>query len=75
MSIFYDGVSGKPYSFVYANSRVINGEDGNDYALIWIPKDRSEINLVDIKDKNGVVTKTADQQWADLDALSAGTPI
>lgn len=72
LSIFYDGVSGKPYSFVYANSRVINGEDGNDYALIWIPKDRSEINLVDIKDKNGVVTKTADQQWADLDAFISG---
>lgn len=72
LSLFYDGVSGKPYSFVYSNSRAINGEDGNDYALIWIPKDRSEINLVDWKDKNGNVIKTADQQWADLDSYING---
>ena len=67
LSVFYDGVSGKPYSFVYSNSMAIKGEDGNDYALIWIPKDRSEINLVDWKNKNGNVVKTADQQWTDLD--------
>ncbi len=72
LSVFYDGVSGKPYSFVYSNSRAINGEDGNDYALIWIPKDRSEINLVDWKDKNGNVVKTADQQWTDLDSYING---
>jgi len=72
LSIFYDGVSGSRYSFVYSNSKVINGEDANDYALIWIPKDRSEINLVDWKDKNGNVIKTADQQWAELDAFING---
>ena len=72
LSLFYDGISGKPYSMVYANSRAINGEDGNDYALIWIPKDRSEINLVDLKDKDGNVIKSADQQWADLDAFING---
>jgi len=72
LSLFYDGISGKPYSFVYSNSRVINGEDGNNYALIWIPNDRSEINLVDWKDKSGNVIKTADQQWADLDSYING---
>jgi len=72
LSVFYDGVSGKPYSFVYTNSKAINGEDGNDYALIWIPKDRTEINLVDWKDKNGNLVKTADQQWTDLDSYISG---
>lgn len=72
LSLFYDGVSGKPFSFVYSNSKVINGEDGNDYALIWIPRDRSEINLVDWKDKSGALVKTADQQWAELDAFISG---
>lgn len=70
LSLFYDGISGKPYSFVYGNSRVINGEDGNDYALIWIPKDMSEINLVDYTKSGVVITK--EQQWAALNEFIEG---
>jgi hypothetical protein len=63
ISIFYDGVSGKRYSYSYDNSRVINGETSDDYALIWIPESREEINLVDWTNSSGDVIRTADEQW------------
>lgn len=63
LSIFYDGVSGKRYSYSYDNSRVINGEATDDYSLIWIPASREEVNLVDWKNSNGDVIRTADEQW------------
>jgi hypothetical protein len=63
ISIFYDGVSGKRYSYSYDNSRIINGEATDDYALIWIPESRDEINLVDWTNSNGDVIRTADEQW------------
>ncbi len=69
LSLLYDGSSGKRFSYVYNNSRIINGEASDDYALIWIPADQSEINLVDITDNDGNVTKTAEQQWNDLNSF------
>lgn len=65
LSIFYNGGSGDRYSYVYSNSRVINYENSANYSLIWIPKDQSEINLVDYTDGSGAVV-TAAQQWAAL---------
>ena len=52
ISIFYEGQSGSPYSYVYGSrdARNINNETGStsrNRSLIWIPKDASEINLVD----------------------------
>ncbi len=74
VSLFYTGLSGDRYSYTYDNSRVINGESGyDDYALIWIPKDRSEINLVPIMD-DGEVVLSADEQWANLEAFIENDP-
>jgi hypothetical protein len=67
ISIFYDGVSGKRFSYLIDNSRGINDEDSQDYLLIWIPKDQSEINLVDYEDDGQVVT--AEEQWNNLNAF------
>ena len=62
ISLFYEGESGEPYSYVYgrgaADGRNVNNEFGNtgrERSLIWIPADQSEINLVD------------PSQWAALD--------
>ncbi len=60
VSLFYEGQSGDPYSYVYNNrsARNINNETGStsrNRSLIWIPADASEINLID------------DTQWAALD--------
>jgi outer membrane receptor for ferrienterochelin and colicin len=52
ISLFYEGQSGDPYSYVYNNgdARNINNETGStsrNRSLIWIPANSSEINLVD----------------------------
>ncbi|MEL7222306.1 MAG: TonB-dependent receptor, partial [Bacteroidota bacterium] len=67
ISLFYNGQSGNPYSYVYngAAARNINNETGStsqNRSLIWIPASPNEINLIDI---NGGAT--AAQQWAALD--------
>lgn len=66
ISVFYNGQSGDPYSYVYAQSaaRNINNETGStsrNRSLIWIPADASQINLIDIA--GGA---TAAQQWEAL---------
>jgi hypothetical protein len=78
ISLVYNAQSGRPFSYVYndfdarvlGSHRGINGEASeNEGSLIWIPTDLSQINLVDIKDANGNVTKTAAQQWDELNAF------
>ncbi|MFP4470801.1 MAG: carboxypeptidase regulatory-like domain-containing protein [Bacteroidales bacterium] len=69
VSLYYSGVSGNRYSFVYNDRGNLNGEGENSGNLIWIPNDASEINLVDIVDDDGVVTKTAAEQWSDLNTF------
>lgn len=70
LSIFYTGGSGNRYSYVYDNSKYFNNESSSsdEYALIWIPKDQSEINLIDYTDGSGNVI-TAAQQWASLNSF------
>jgi hypothetical protein len=59
VSLFHSSQSGSPYTWVYSSNGIYgNGSNSN---LVYIPKDRSEIALVDY---NGV---TADQQWEALD--------
>ena len=62
ISLFYEGQSGDPYSYVYngSSARNINNEDGStsrNRSLIWIPADASEINLTD------------DSQWEALNTF------
>jgi len=68
LSIFYNGGSGSRYSYVYNNSRYINAETSDDYALIWIPQNQSEINLVEYTDASGNVITPA-QQWENLNSF------
>lgn len=61
-SLFYQGQSGEPFSYVYGGSaaRNLNNETGStsrNRSLIYIPASQSEINLVDPSD------------WAALDAF------
>ena len=65
-SLFYAGSSGTPFSFVYNGD--LNGDGGQGNDLIYVPKDRSEINLVNLTLNDGSVI-TADQQWENLDAF------
>jgi|WetSurMetagenome_2_1015567.scaffolds.fasta_scaffold00669_18 hypothetical protein len=65
ISLFYNGQSGQPLSYIY-NGDMNN--DGTTNDLIYIPKTKADINLVDYTvTSNGVTTTvTSDQQWASL---------
>lgn len=69
LSLVYNGQSGQRYSYVYNDRGNLNGEGENAGNLIWIPANQSQINLVPIVDGDGNITKTVDQQWANLNSF------
>jgi len=46
VSLFYEGYQSQPYSFIYNEGRDLLNDDSRDNALIYIPRDESEIVLV-----------------------------
>jgi len=64
LTFFYSGVSGSPYSLIYQSPPFGSGSNA---PLPYIPRDQSDINLVDKKDAGGNVVYSAQQQWTDLD--------
>jgi hypothetical protein len=77
ISILYDGQAGSPYSYIMGGNAARNinnetGSTGRNRSLIYIPADRSDINLVDYT--VGGTTVTADQQWANLNAFIESDP-
>ncbi len=73
VSIYYNGQSGMPFSYVIAGGATaqnINAEQGSTNAnrsLVYIPAQRSDINLINYT--AGGVTVTADEQWENLNKL------
>jgi hypothetical protein len=72
ISLFYEGRTGSPYSFVIggSNGRNVNNELGStsrNRSLVYIPKDMADINLVSYT--SGGVTVTPEEQWAKLNAF------
>ncbi|WP_068837060.1 TonB-dependent receptor [Pontibacter akesuensis] len=67
ISLFYQGQSGLPFTYLYSQDLNNDANRGND--LLYIPRDRSEINLVPFK--SGDVTISPDDQWTALDAFIA----
>ncbi len=64
--LFYQGVNGASFSYVYKEGRDLLNDDSRDNALIFVPKKSSDINLVDSSDL------TAAEQWTALDAFIKG---
>ncbi len=65
IGLFYEGSRSAPVSYVYQEGRDLLNDDSRDNALIYIPRNQSEITLVD----NGT---PVDTQWAALDAFISG---
>ena len=63
ISLIYEGRSGTPYSYIYGNGQNIQDEDSRNRALVYIPRNQSEIILV------GNDELTADQQWEALNSF------
>ncbi len=66
ISLFYNGQSGDPYSYVYGTDDGENlnnetGSVGRNRSLIYIPASAADINLIDIPDG-----ATAAEQWTAL---------
>jgi hypothetical protein len=67
LAFFYSGQSGNPYTLIYQSAP---GTGGSNAPLPYIPKNQSDIRLVDYT-LNGQAY-TAAQQWADLNSLIEG---
>lgn len=68
ISLFYQGQSGLPITFVY--NRDLNGDGNIANDLIYIPRNQGEINLVPVTISG--TTYSPEEQWAALDALISG---
>jgi hypothetical protein len=63
-ALIFTAQSGSPFSYTYNGDYNRDGSPTND--LIFVPKNRTDINLIDIKDANGNIISTADAQWQQL---------
>ena len=61
-----------PFSYVILGDVNRDGSARND--LVFIPKNASDINLVDITDANNNVTVSRELQWQQLNAFIEGDP-
>jgi len=69
ITLFYNGRSGSPYSYVFSRSMIYdqNGANGETTDLIYVPKDLADWSrFAESYVANGV-TYTVEQQWAALD--------
>ena len=69
VSLVYEGQSGDLTTYIYGNGDNIDNEDSRNRALVYVPRNQSEIILVDRTDQDGNVVATPDEQWAALDQL------
>ena len=65
--LFYEGVNGGSYSYIYDEGRDLLNDDSRDNALIYVPANSSEITLED--GANGL---TSAEQWTALNAYIEG---
>lgn len=65
LSFLYNGRSGTPFTFVYQGDLNNDGSSRND--LIFVPREQSDINLVEISDSEGNPI-SVQTQWEQLDA-------
>ena len=75
VSLFYEGSPAGRYSYTYGGDMNGDGVTGND--LIYVPRNASEIVLVDRRfasSPTGAYTYSAAQQAADLDAFISADP-
>ncbi|OGS73936.1 MAG: TonB-dependent receptor [Flavobacteria bacterium RIFCSPLOWO2_12_FULL_35_11] len=62
--LFYQGVNGDSFSYLYQEGKDVLNDDSSDKALIYVP-----LNAADIRLKDGVNGLTSAQQWDALDSF------
>jgi hypothetical protein len=70
LTLFYNGQSGTPYSYVYSRSMIFdqNGANAETTDLIYVPKDLADWSRFAESYTSGGATVTVAQQWERLDA-------
>jgi hypothetical protein len=69
VSVFYNGQSGEPFSYMISGDVNGDGAIGND--LVYIPKHKSEILLVP---QSATDTRTPDEIWSQLNSFIDNDP-
>ena len=71
ISLFYNGQSGQPYTYVYNDNDQLTNQSNNSTSNIpiYVPADRNDILLANQVDGEGNIIKSADQQWEELNAF------
>lgn len=72
VSFLYNGRAGSPFSYVYQGDLNRDGSSRND--IVYVPRDATEINLIDITDASGNVAISAAEQWQRLNAFIERDP-
>ena len=72
ISLFYNGFSGTPFTYLYNGD--LNGDGRLNNDLLFVPANQEQINLVDITNSAGVVTSSAAQQWQNLNTFIENDP-
>ena len=74
ISAFYTGAEGSRYSFVYNNRANLLNDDSRDNALLYIPRNASEINLVplNIGTRDNPIFISPEDQWTALNTFIEG---
>lgn len=66
IGLFYEGVDGAPFSYVYNEGRDLLNDDSRDNALLYVPANSSEIVFADQSGDGGL---TPAQQWEAFNAF------
>jgi hypothetical protein len=70
VSLVYIGGDQGRYSYLYSG----NFGDGNGVRLFYVPKDMADAQIIPIRDNAGNVTRSVEQQWAQLNAFIEQDP-
>lgn len=67
-TLFYEGVSGQPFTYIYNDNGSLNNEDSRERSLVYVPADQNDIILTDYTNTDGDVVSAA-AQWSDLNSF------
>lgn len=71
VTLYYTGQAGDRFSYGYNDKPAypITNDLDKGLNIMYVPRDASEIHLVDVKDKNGNVTLSKEDQWKNLNSF------
>ncbi len=76
ISLFYNGQSGQPYSYVYNDNDQLTSQSNNSTSNIpiYVPASQDDILLANQIDEDGNLIKSAGEQWEELNAFIENDP-